>query len=204
MEQGKAQKLRDRIVRDAEEEARKIVAEGQTEAEAITGEAKENAAEITKRAEARAADEAKEHIRRQISIRELDARKALLGEKGSFMDQAFEKAMEELRKKDVEGGYSLTRSLLLQVIDSGDEEIVLSPEDKKAIGAKFLAGLNKELKGKGLKGDVKIADDTRPMKGGFILRSGRKEINVTFEAMIAEMRDDAELEVSNALFKEAQ
>ena len=204
MEQGKAQKLRDRIVRDAEEEARKIVDEGKAEADAITGEAKETAAEITKRAEARAADEAKEHVRRQISIRELDARKALLGEKGSFMDQAFEKAMAELRKKDVESGYSLTKSLLLQVIDAGDEEIVLSPEDKKGIGSKFLGDLNKELKGKGLKGEVKFAEDTRPMKGGFILRSGRKETNVTFEAMIAEMRDDAELEISNALFKEAQ
>jgi V/A-type H+-transporting ATPase subunit E len=204
MEQGKAQKLRDRIVRDAEEEARKILAEGQAEADAITGEAKEKYAEITKRAEARAADEAKEHVRRQISIRELDARKALLGEKGSFMDQAFERAMAGLRKKDVESGYSLTKSLLLQVIDTGDEEIVLSPEDKKGIGGKFLDDLNRELKSKGLKGDLKIAEDTRPMKGGFILRSGRKEINVTFEAMIAEMRDDAELEISKALFKEAQ
>jgi len=204
MEQGKAQKLRDRIIKDAEEEARKIVTEGKAEADTITGEARERAAEITKRAEARAAAEAKEHIRRQISIRELDARKAILGERGTFMDQAFEKAMKELRVKDLESGYSLTRSLLLKVIVTGDEEIVLSPEDKKGIGGDFLAGLNKELRAKGLKGEVKIADDTRPMKGGFVLRSGRKETNVTFEAMIAEMRDDAELEISNALFKEAQ
>lgn len=203
MEQGKAQKLRDRIIKDAEEEARKIVAEGRAEAEAITGEAKQKAAEITKRAEARAEDEAREHIRRQISIRELDARKAILGEKVSFMDQVFEKAMEELRAKDVESGYSLTRSLLLKVIDTGHEEIVLSPEDKKEIGAEFLAGLNKELGARGLKGNVKIADDTRPMRGGFILRSGRKETNVTFEAMVDEMRDDADIEISNALFKKA-
>jgi len=204
MEQGKAQKLRERIIKDAEEEARKIVAEGRAEADAITGDAREKAAEITKRAEARAADEAKEHIRRQISIRELDARKAILGEKGTFMDQVFEKAMMELRRKDVESGYSLTRSLLLKVIDTGEEEIVLSPEDKKGISTGFLAGLNKELEGKGLKGNVKIADDTRPMKGGFILRSGRKETNVSFEAMIDEMRDEAELEISNVLFKEAR
>jgi V/A-type H+-transporting ATPase subunit E len=204
MEQGKAQRLRDRIVRDAEEEARKVLAEGEGEADTITGDARVRAAEIMKRAEARAADEAREHIRRQISIRELDARKAILGEKGSFMDQAFDKAMEELRRKDVDGGYSLTKSLLLQEIASGDEEIVLSPEDKKNIGGDFVAALNRELESRGLKGEVKIADDTRPMKGGFILRSGRKEINVTFESMIAGIRDDAELEISDALFKEAK
>ncbi len=204
MEQGKAQKLRDRIIKDAEEEARKIVAEGETGAAGITGEAKARAAEITGRAEARAAAEAKEHIRRQVSIRELDARKALLAEKGRFMDEAFEKAMVEIRRKDVESGYALTRSLLLKVIRTGDEEIVFSSEDRKGVGASFLADLNRELKGKGLKGEVTISDETRPMKGGFVLRSGRKETNATHEAMLGTMRDDAEIEISNALFKGAQ
>jgi V/A-type H+-transporting ATPase subunit E len=204
MEQGKVQRLRNRIIKDAEEEARKVIAEGEAEAMKITGEARAQAEEITKRAGGRAADEAKEHIRRQISIRELDARKAVLGEKGKLMDEVFEKAWEELRREDVEGGYALTKSLLLKVIETGNEEIVLSPEDKKRISTSFLAGLNKELKGKGLKGEVKVAEDTRPMKGGFVLRSGRRETNVTFESMLAVMRDEVELEISNALFKEAR
>jgi V/A-type H+-transporting ATPase subunit E len=204
MEQGKVQRLRDRIIKDAEEEARNIVAEGEAEAERIADEARGRAAEVTERARGRAESEAREHIRRQISIRELDARKAVLGEKGKLMDQAFEKAMESLRRKDVGGGYALTKSLLLKAIETGDEEIVLSPEDKKGINESFLAGLNKELKSKGLKGKVKVADDTRPMKGGFILRSGRKEINATFESMLAMMRDETELEISDALFKEAR
>lgn len=204
MEQGKAQRLRDRIIKDAEEEARKIVGEGEGEASEITGEAKTRAAEITARAEERAAAEAREHVRRQMSIRELDARKALLAEKGRFMDEAFEKAIEEIRRKDVASGYSLTRELLLKVIATGDEEIVLSPEDQKGMGGSFLADLNKELKEKGLKGEVRISDETRPMKGGFILKSGRKETNASYEAMLETMRDDAELEISNALFKEAK
>ena len=204
MEQGKAQKLRDRIIKDAEEEARKIVAGGEAEAAEITGEAKARAAEITGRAEERAVDEAREHVRRQVSIRELDARKALLGEKGRFMDRAFEKAIEEIRRKDVEGGYALTKSLLLKAIETGDEEIVFSPEDKKEVGNSFLADLNRELKSKGLKGEVTIADETRPMEGGFILKSGRKETNATYEVTLEMMRDEAELEISNALFKGAQ
>ena len=105
---------------------------------------------------------------------------------------------------DVASGYSLTRSLLVKVIETGDEEIILSPEDKKGIGASFLADLNKELKAKGKKGEVTVAEETRPMKGGFVLRSGRKETNATYEAMLEEMRDEAELEISNALFKEAR
>lgn len=204
MEQPKVQRLRDRIIKDAEGEARGIVAEGEAEAGKIADEARAQAEDITGRAKRRAEDEAREHIRRQISIRELDARKAVLAEKGSLMDQAFERAIQELRRKDVEGGYGLTKSLLLKVIETGDEEIVLSPEDKKNIGASFLDGLNKELKKKGLGGKVKVAEDTRPMRGGFILRSGRKETNVTFESMLAVIRDEAELEISNALFKETR
>jgi V/A-type H+-transporting ATPase subunit E len=203
MEQGKAQKLRDRIIKDAIEEARKIVTEGEAEAAVITDEAKAQAAEITKKAEARAADQAREHVRRQMSIRELDARKALLAERGRFMDEAFEKAIEVFRAKDVKGGYALTRALLLKVIETGTEEIVFSPEDKKGVGTSFLAGLNKELESKGLKGEVTISDETRSMKGGFVLKSGRKETNATYEAMLETMRDDAELEVSKVLFKEA-
>jgi V/A-type H+-transporting ATPase subunit E len=204
MEQGKAQRLRDRIIKDADEETLRIVGEGEAEAAAITDEARARAAEITGRAEKRAVDEAKEHIRRQISIRELDARKALLAEKGKFMDEAFEKAVGEIRRKDVDGGYALTKSLLLKEIKTGDEEIILSPEDKKGVGASFLAGINRELKSKGLKGEVTIADEPRRMKGGFILKSGRKEINATYEAMLEMIRDDAELEISTVLFKGAQ
>jgi V/A-type H+-transporting ATPase subunit E len=204
MEQGKVQRLRDRILRDAEEEARKIVAEGEVEARRLADEAHGHAEEIAERARGRAESEASEHIRRQISIRELDARKAVLGEKGKLMDQAFEKAMESLRQKDLGGGYALTKSLLLKAIETGDEEIILSPEDKKGIKESFLTGLNKDLKSKGLKGRVKVADDTRRMRGGFILRSGRKETNATFESMLDVMRDEAELEISDALFKEAR
>ncbi len=203
MEQAKAQRLRDRILRDAEEEARKIVAEGEAERGSIVAEAEAKAEEIVKAAEVRAAEEAKEHIRRQVSIRELDARKAVLGEKGVFMDKVFDKAMAELRRKDVESGYSLTKALLLKEIRTGDEEIVLSPEDKQKLGGRFLDDLNRELEAKGLKGDVKIAEDTRPMKGGFVLRSGRRETNATFESMLSVLRDEVELEVSDALFEEA-
>lgn len=204
MEQGKAQRLRDRIIKDAEEEAREIVAAGEAEAGSIIAEAKSQAEEIATRAGERGAAEAREHVRRQLSIRELDARKAVLGEKGRLMDEVFEKAIEELRGKDVKSGYELTKSLLLKVIETGDEEIVLSPEDKKGMSKAFLAGLNEELKKKGLKGEVTTAQDTRPMRGGFILRSGRKETNVTFESMLAVIRDEAELEISDALFKEMQ
>jgi V/A-type H+-transporting ATPase subunit E len=204
MEQGKAKKLRDRILQDAGDETLEIVREGEAEAAGITDEARARAAEITGRAEKRSVDEAREHIRRQISIRELDARKALLAEKGKFMDEAFEKAVDAVKRKDVESGYALTRSLLLKEIKTGDEEIILSPEDKKAAGPSFLADLNKELKSKGLKGEVAFADETHSAKGGFILKSGRKEINATYEAMLEMIRDDAEIEVSDVLFKEAK
>jgi V/A-type H+-transporting ATPase subunit E len=204
MEQGKAHRLRERIIKDAEEEAGRIVAEGRAEAESVKADANAEVEETARRAQARAADEAKEYVRRQISIRELEARKAVLAEKGRFMDEAFSKAIEELRRKDVEGGYSLTKTLLLRLIATGDEEIVVSPEDKENLGGAFLSDLNRQLKEKGLKGEVKIAADTQHMKGGFILRSGRKETNVTFESMLDSIRDDAEIEIAGVLFREAR
>jgi V/A-type H+-transporting ATPase subunit E len=201
MEQSKVHRLTGRIIHDAEEEARTIVAGGEAEAKNILDDAAARAEEISKRAESRAEEEAAEHVRRQVSIRELDARKAVLAEKGRLIDAVFEKAIDELRRKDVESGYSLTKSLLLKVVETGDEEIVLSPEDRKHVGGEFIADLNKKLREKGRKGEVTLAADTRPMRGGFILRSGRKETNATFESMLSVIRDEAELEISDVLFK---
>jgi V/A-type H+-transporting ATPase subunit E len=204
MEQGKVEKLRQKIISDAEAEAGKIAAEAEAQAGAVLGEARVEADRIAAESRERAESEAKEHIRRQISLRELEARNALLGEKGKMIEEVFEKALDDLRRKDREGGYSLTRDLLFKAIESGDEEIILSPEDRQGITSSFLASLNDELRKQGKRGEIKLAEDTREIRGGFVLRHGRTEINSSFETLLAMLRDEVETEVANILFGESK
>jgi V/A-type H+-transporting ATPase subunit E len=200
MEQGKAQRLRQKIIGDAEAEAGRILKEGADEAKAVLDRAREEAGSITSDFKARAQAEAKEYVRRQVSLRELEARKAVLTEKGKMIDQVFEEALDELRRRDRETGHSLTRDLLLKAVEVGDEEIMVSPEDREAISSAFLKALNKELTATGRRGEVTLSEETRNIRGGFVLRRGRAEINATFETLLLMLRDDVETEVAELLF----
>lgn len=203
MEHGKVERLRQKIISDAEAEARKIIAEGEAEAETVRNRAQAEVDKVTAEFRARAEAEAREHIRRRVSLRDLEARNALLAEKGKVIDEVFAKALEELRRRDRDGGYSITRDLLLKAIQTGDEEIIVSPEDRKAIGGAFLAALNAEIKKSGQRGEITLSPETRQIKGGFILRRGRAETNSSFETLLSMVRDDVETEVAGILFKES-
>jgi V/A-type H+-transporting ATPase subunit E len=202
MELGKVEKLRQKIIGDAEGEAAKIVREGEAQAREIIEDAKAQIEKIVSDFEAKAKAEAKEHIRRQVSLRELEAKKAILAEKGKVIDQVFDRVLEELRRRDREGGYALTRELLLKAIDVGDEKIIVSPEDSKAIGSSFLKDLNKQIKAMGKSGGVTLSEETRDVKGGFILVRGRREINSRFETILSMIRDEVETEVAGILFRD--
>jgi V/A-type H+-transporting ATPase subunit E len=202
MEQGKAAKLRQKITGDAEAEASKIVEEGTSEAKAILDAAQDEADKISSDFRVKAEAEAKEYVRRQVSLRELEARKAVLTEKGKVIDQVFDQVLDELRRRDRDGGYSLTRDLLLKAIEVGDEEIIVSPEDRGSISGSFLKDLNKELTTTGRRGEVTLSEETRNIRGGFVLRRGRTESNSTFETLLSMLRDDVETEVAGLLFGE--
>ncbi len=200
MESGKAGKLRQKILSDAEADAGKIVEEGRNQAGKIKAEADAEVARIASEFGRKARAQAEEYIRRQISLGELEARKAILAEKGNLIDDVFAKALEELRKRDRSGGYALTRKLMLGAIEVGDEEIVLSPEYRSAIGGSFVEDLNKELVKAGKRGEVKISSETRNINGGFILRRGRVDTNGSFDTLLAMLRDEIETEIAEILF----
>ena len=200
MEQGKLEKLKRKIIADAESEASKIIEEAKSEASRILDEAKAEASRIKEEFETKAREEAAEHVRRQISLRELEARKAILGEKGKALDEVFEKALEELRRKDRESGYGITWRLLLEAVETGDEEIIIDAEDRKALPPDYLDRLNEELRRQAKRGELKLSEDSRAIRGGFILKRGRSESNSTFDTLLGMVRDDLETEVSQILF----
>ncbi len=200
MEQGKLDKLKRKIIADAESEASKIIEEGKSEASRILEEAKTEAERIRQEFEARAKEEASEYVRRQVSLRELEARKAVLAEKGKVIDEVFARALESLRQKDRESGYGITWKLLLSAVEAGDEEIILDAEDRKALPPDFLDRLNGELKRQGKRGEVKLCEDSHSIKGGFILKRARSESNSTFDTLLGMVRDEIETEISQVLF----
>ena len=200
MEHGKAERLRQKILNDAEAEARKIAEEAEAEAQGIRQEAQAQADSITSDYRARAQAEADEHIRRQLSLRELEARKAILTEKRAVIEEVFDKALASLRERDRKGGYGLTMELLLKAVETGNEEIIMAPEDRQAIDESFIESLNANLRKAGKRGEVSLSEVIRDISGGFILRRGRVETNSSFGTLLAMLRDEVETEVADVLF----
>ena len=68
----------------------------------------------------------------------------------------------------------------------GDEEAVFSKKDRGRVGQKAVDKAN--AKGK----RIKLSAQTADIRGGFILKNGDIEDNMTFPAVIADRRDELE------------
>jgi V/A-type H+-transporting ATPase subunit E len=195
-----AEKLKDKILEEARLLAEANIKRAEDKASEIIESAKKEAdskkSEIIEKAKKEALDVKK----RLIAVAELEARKEKLKAKQEVVEEAFASALVKLTNlPDIE-----YQSILIEMIvnssESGSEEILLSPRDKKRLSPDFIADINKKLSAKGIKGGLKLSSDTRNINGGFILKSGNIEINNSFEAIIRMKRDDIESEVINSLF----
>lgn len=154
--------------------------------------------------------EAQEHAavtkERLVSAARLEGRNRLLAEKQKLIDLAFEKALESVQKLPDDKYRRLILSLLLKYVDRGDETVVVSERDAVRLGGAFIEETNKEVEhakspsGKARKGHLKMITQKEETGGGFVLRSGRTELNITFPAMLKAVRDRMESDVAGTLF----
>ena len=110
------------------------------------------------------------------------------------------KEIEQIKKKSIEDSKKMLKHMLLKAVKSGKEEIILSDRDKKLINEDWLEEVNMNLiKDRGLPGKLKLAEDTRDIKGGVILKDGQVEINSSFEAILKYNQNELESEVADLL-----
>lgn len=95
---------------------------------------------------------------------------------------------------------SFIKNMIVNSDIAGDENIILNEKGKSVLDNSLLGEINSELKGKGKKGELKISDELRTFRGGFILEKDGIEINNTFEDLVNSSRDDLEFEVAQVLF----
>lgn len=207
----------------------KIANQAQAECDSITERAKSEAEEILKGyreladAEAikvteRGRKAAEEREERLIGAARLDARKLHLKTKQELIDAAFEAALEKLTLLPEDEYISVLAKLAAESSISGDEEIVLSPDDRAAYGKQIVAEANRILKSRKekdeassikklgrqllsqLSGGLTLSDETRSISGGVILLKDKMEINATFDTLIRLSREKLSVEVAQILF----
>ena len=177
------------LVQNAENEKAKIISKRVAEANEIATSGLE-----------KAKSEAATRKERIISNAHLQVRNKKLESKGKVISTVFDKAVENLTQLDSEIVLTYFKNAILSMNIEGDESIIVNEKTKNMITNAFVSEINAELSKAGKKGELKLSNETRDIKGGFILEKNGIEVNNTFEALVNSLKEDLEYEVANVLF----
>ena len=186
----------------------RIAEDGKAENDALLAQARAQAAEIAAKyqAEAKAAaDEILEHGRKSAEARarhldstaQMECRKAVLAAKQDVIEEAFQAAHKKLLDLPQAEYVTFLAGLAAKASVTGKEKLIFSADDQAQVGKDVVAAANKKLPA----GALTLAEETRPMDGGFILSDGAVEVNCTFDTLIRLQRGALAGEVAKVLFE---
>lgn len=194
-----AQAILEKIGADGRQAAAVLLKEAGERAEAIRAESEKKIARLREETVAKAQAEAEALELRMHRMAELDERKLLLSAKRQLMDQAFQLALEKLRKMPPEQMEVFFLSLAVSSAKGGEKMLIGAQNDAWYTPA-FLSKVNSELAAAGKPGLIAADDERRPGVTGLILLGEGMEINCTLEALLQAQRLGLEAEVASILY----
>lgn len=173
------ERILQRIQSEAQMEIDEILKKAREEADAIQNryqmQAENESAELNLKKQ-KAAEEQEERL---ISVAQMESRKIILATKQEMVEKAYALALEKLCSMPEEQRISVLADLLVRASSSGREEVIFSPEDQPRVGKAAVKAAN-DASGK----QLTLSSQTRPIKGGFILKDGNIEMNCTFDTLV--------------------
>lgn len=196
------QQLEQKIIDDAKERASQIITNAREQADGVLQEAQHRIESEKQNLLKIAQKNADEEYDRAVAMGKMEIRKNVLAQKQSILDEVLNRSFEKIINLPVNEYLDFLCRLAKDLIKTGDEEIILSENDKERIGKQFVEILNKQALIENRRGAIKLSDESRQMAGGFILRSGNVEINYSIEDVLKAKKSEIEIEVANILFNE--
>lgn len=225
------EKITARIAQDADAEIARLNQQTQEQIREMQDKAQAQAdrerADILARGR-RAADERLERLK---SAAGMETRKLELAMKQEVLSQAFDQALDQLcALPDAEYVKLLTR-LVLEASSTGKEQLVFSPKDRARVGKQVVVAANEAMV-KGVVPDLPeaitetkvgaflgkvvnstaamvtgtglltLSEETRNIRGGFILVDGDVEVNCAFETLVRLQREKLERRAAEILFED--
>ena len=224
------EKITARIQQDSRQEIDAILNEARAQADAITAKARAEAQAVGDEVTAQGTQAAAEREDRLASTAQMECRKAMLAAKQEVIEEAFQRAHKQLLTLPTDKYIDLLSDLAVQASTTGKEKLIFSPTDRAQMGKavvmaaneklakavapklpddvaaskagaildKVVTGASAVLNGTGM---LTLAEETRPMDGGFILSDGAVEVNCTFDTLIRLQRGALSGEVAKVLFE---
>ena len=194
----------DKIIQKIEEEAKQDAAaigaaaqeKARKEKEQILAKAQEQVREI----QAKSHVDAKEAAGRLQLIAELQSRKENLASKRKVLQEAFDRAEEQLEALPQEQWEKLIGRIVLESDLTGREKLVVPTKDRHRYEKGFLDRLNKELKAQGRKGSLTLSDKEAEFTDGVLIEGETCDYDGSFATLLEDVRTGEEYRVAELLF----
>lgn len=185
------QAIVDRIISDAEEEARAIIAEAEERAKATVAEANARAERNRQGTEAEVKAKAQSISDGKAAAARLDGAKILLGEKRGVIDEIYARALDKLLNLSERETLFLCTRLLDEHAEEGDE-LVFADNFRFAQAVSALA-IVKERK-------LKVSARHAAVDGGFMLCGKNSDKNLSYGAILAMDREEKQADIASVIF----
>ncbi|MFR5380776.1 MAG: V-type ATP synthase subunit E [Oscillospiraceae bacterium] len=193
------EKISARILADAETEAAAIRAQAEEKAAQLRADYDQNRSE-QQRLTAEAQAEADKQLERDQGAARMAARRQLLETKQALVDAAFRQAEQQLLSLPTAEYTKLCAQLAARASASGSEELIFCTEDRERVGQAVVEQANALLQKAGKAAKLTLSAETRPMRGGVVLKDGLVETNCSIGTMISGLRPALSGKVAACLF----
>ena len=224
------EKITAKIAQDAQAEISQLMAETDQKVQAVranaAAQARQEANDIVEKGRAAAS----ERLERLSSASQMERRKLELAAKQEVLGEAFALALERLCSLPEKEHIALLTKLALEAASSGKEQLIFSQKDRNKVGKQVVMAANEALvkeRAPGLPeemskskvgafvdklvhntaaivtgaGMLTLAEETRDIRGGFIMVDGDVEINCAFDTLVRLQREQMEKKVADTLFQ---
>jgi len=121
----------------------------------------------------------------------------LLAAKNEVIDKVFARALEKVVNLPSNGYRTLLLGWLKNAAVEGPAELLLNARDLHAFGPQLVLEANKA---RPKESAFKLSTTPAEMAGGFVLRTGRYEIDRTLDGIVAKLKEEMAPEIAQTLF----
>ncbi len=217
------ERITEKILAEAREEADRILSSAEAECARIREEYTARADEIRTRLSSEAERAGTDMIAQAKATAATQKRNLLLATKSQMIDEVFDLALAQIRQQEgekyVETLAGLISAALMEQVEAeeisrtlyGEEEamvsetyeILLNARDLDRYGEAVIDAVRKKLAtkvGKPTLDKLVLSRKALNVDGGLVLRCGNIEVNCSLSVLFSQLREELEAEVSHALF----
>lgn len=193
------EKIREAVIGKAQREKEDIIARAKAGSEQKTRTAREAIREGIERRLRGIEAEFREEIKRQIASLNREHRLKLLEMKNRIIDDIFTKAADKVFNLPDEKYLAMMERQLMKIDSDLPGKLFVNARDLKRIDHLFMDRINSRCQGNS---KIELNKDPVDIKGGFIFKTKRFEIDQTLDTIMADLRRELAPMIAKELFYE--